>query len=211
MKLIPQSIKNLFNRLFKRAPKAEPVVAAVAPAPAVVEVKAPEKPAWLKKRAKTLDQFKSDKGVYTFELDISRPAPTAGQMTMMITSHDAELYMTFTGNASLAVAKTLGNTIENHLKKNFDIGAKKIYFKMKDENFYVDALDAFTGLPSGNTYQIVVVPENVKWKPPVYVPPPRKALAESCPIISPPPLPQYLHQKLFGAQQPKPNPFMPKR
>lgn len=210
MKLIPQSIKNLFNKLFRRAPKAEPAVVVAAPAPAVVEVKAPEKPAWLKKRAKNLEEFKSEKGVYTFELDIGRATESNGQFMTMITSHDAELYMALTGYSALSPTKALANSIEQHLKKNFDIGARKIYFKMKDENFYIDAQDSFTGLPFGTTYQIVVVPENIKWKPPVFVPPARKALADSCPMISMPALPPYLHQKLTGGQPPKPNPFAPK-
>ena len=217
MKLVPQSIKNLFNKLFRRTPKD--VVAVAAPAavetaaPAavetVVETPVPVKPdtKWEDKRRETLEIFKSAEGVYTFDMEVGRAKPgPGGQLVLPVISRAADYYLVLMGNTPLAGTKSTSISVEDYMNKSFNIDTAKVFFKMKNENFYIDGQDAFTGLPAGTTYQIVVVPAGVKWKPPVYVPPARKALEESCPLISMPALPPYLYQKLNGSQPPKPKP-----
>ena len=135
-------------------------------------------------------------------MNIAYPSATANGLLVTASSRDADFYVMLMGNTPLAGTKSLATAVENHMKTNFDIATAKIYFKMKNENFDIDGQDAFTGLPSGDTYQIVVVPQGVKWKPPIFVPAPRKALDESCPLLSMPALPPYLYQKINGTAPP---------
>lgn len=227
MKLIPTSIKNLFNKMFRRdKAAAQPAPASMETAVAVptaeeqakiaFEKAAARKAEYQAQRLASLNIFKSQEGVYTLNMDISAPSvgpkDTAfgGQNMVMVTSRDADFYLVLIGNTPLAGTKALATSIENHMIDKFGLDVGKVYFKMKNENFYIDGYDQFTGLPSGGQYQIVLVPEDVQWKPPTYVPPARPALPESCPLISMPALPPWLYAKLNPNQPPKPNPFMPK-
>ena len=116
---------------------------------------------------------------------------------------------TAVANAPLAGTRDLANAIENHMIKHLGLDVGKTYFKMKNENFYIDGYDAFTGLPAGSSYQMVLVPEGNNWRPPVMVPPARKAVPESSSLLSKPVLPPWLQQKLANGNKPKP-PAAPK-
>lgn len=212
MKLIPQSIKNLFNKLFRRTPKpaAQPAPAAVADtAPVVAAPAAPtaEQIAYRQAtRRRRLESARSSDGTYTFNLDISRQGSTRFDNHMvMVNSRQADAYLLLTGPSVLAGVKSLADKLEAHLKDTAGIEAARTYIKMKGEKFYIDAKDEYIGLPPGDLYQVVVVPKGVNWKPPVYVPAPRKAPPETCPMIGMPALPAWLYRKLNGeAPPPKP-------
>lgn len=215
MKLIPQSIKNLFNKLFRRAPKpaAQPTPAAVAAvAPVAVAPAAPtaEQIAFRQgERRRRLESSRSSDGVYTFNLDISRQGSTRFDNHMvMVNSRQADAYLLLTGPSVLAGVKSLADAMESHLKETAGIEAARVFIKMKGEKFYIDAKDEYIGLPPGDLYQVVVVPKGVNWKPPVYVPSARKAPAETCPMISMPALPAWLYRKLNG-EPPPPKPQGP--
>ncbi|HYD19424.1 MAG TPA: hypothetical protein VEF76_13190 [Patescibacteria group bacterium] len=205
MKLIPQRLKNLFTRKSKKAAQPAPAAFETAVAPEPV-IEAPKQPSLQEKRLPRLNAFKSENGVYTLGLDIQRPVSgVMGDKTMvMVNNREADIYLMLVGNSPLAGARHVANAIEEHMIKHFGLDVGKTYFKMKNENFYIDGYDAFTGLPPGGQYQVVLVPEGNNWKPPVMVPPARKALPESSPLLSAPVLPPWLQRKLADANKPKP-------
>lgn len=210
MKLIPQRLKDLFTRKSKK--DASPAPASVETAVATPEpvVEAPKEPSVQEKRLSRLNLFKSEEGVYTFNLDITQPSGVLGDKTMlMVSNRDTDLFVAMIGHSPLAGTRDLANAIENHMIKHLGLDVGKTYFKMKNENFYIDGYDAFTGLPAGSSYQMVLVPEGNNWRPPVMVPPARKAVPESSSLLSKPALPPWLQQKLANGNKPKP-PAAPK-
>ena len=210
MKLIPQRLKDLFTRKSKKDAVATPASVETAVATPEPVVEAPKQPTLQEKRLQRLTTYKSEEGVYTFNIDITQPNGVMGDKTMlMVSNRDTDLFVAMIGHSPLAGTRDLANAIEEHMIKHLGLDVGKTYFKMKNENFYIDGYDAFTGLPAGSSYQMVLVPEGNNWRPPVMVPAARKAVPDTCPLLSKPTLPPWLQQKLSNGNKPKP-PVAPK-
>lgn len=201
MRFIPRKIKNLFTRKSKKAQKeaiAVPAAAAAeaaAPAPDEAKIRqaAEKRRARQEKKLESLARSKTGDGIYALDLDIGQPSPAYDGRTMvMVSSREADYYRAFIGSGALAGGNRVAQDLKEFLKEECGLDSGKAYLRLKNEKFYLHAEDEYIGLPPGDAYQILIVPEGVKWKPPVYVPARRAAPAGSDPLLQPPLLPPYL-------------------
>ena len=149
--------------------------------------------AYLGKRQGSIEHLRSEDGVYSIDLNIGYTGVDGqGKKMLMITNQDARFTRIFSGHRTLASMKALAMELEEHMREEFGVKTGRMYFKLKDQKFYLHSNDDFIGLPPGQPYQAVIVPEGVAWKPPVFVPGARKAAAGASPMLEPPTLPPYL-------------------
>jgi hypothetical protein len=162
MKFIPDSIRKMFKG--KSAKDGETAAPTVAPAPAPE----PEVPAWTPpNRTSELALLKTKDGIYEMSLDIQIPnTPVNGQFVHMCKSNDADFQLALIGPSPLSQAKTVATGVENAMFKEYGLDVAKTYFKRIDAEFYIDGYCEFTGLPPGNGFKLVLVPEGNSWEPP---------------------------------------------
>jgi hypothetical protein len=160
MKFIPDSIRNKFKGKGK---KDEAPAAAATP-----EVAAPaEKPWTPPNRMSELSTYKTKDGVYEMNLEIIIPnAPINGQFVHMCKSRDNDFQFALIGPSPLSQAKTVATAIENEMFKQYGLDVGKTYFKRFDAEFYIDGYCEFTGLPPGDGFKMILVPEGSTWEPP---------------------------------------------
>lgn len=209
MGFIPKKIKAVFTRKSKKkepealdpeaiaeAQRKVAEAAAAAEAARIAEEQRAaqeRRNAYHTKRQGNIEHLRSDEGVYSLDLDIGYTGIDGhGKKMLMISNQDARFTRIFSGHRTLASTKALAMELEEHMREEYGVKAGHVYFKLKDQKFFIHANDDFLGLPPGQPYQAVIVPEGVKWKPPVFVPGARKAAAGTSPMLEPPTLPPYL-------------------
>jgi hypothetical protein len=162
MKFIPDGIRKMFKGKSKKDGETASA-AAPAPEPAAPDVKDWKPP----NRTSELALLKTKDGVYEVSLDIQIPnAPVNGQFIHMCKSNDADFQLALIGPSPLSQAKTVATGIENAFYKEYGLDVAKTYFKRIDAEFYIDGYCEFTGLPPGNGFKMVLVPEGSTWEPP---------------------------------------------
>ncbi|MEZ0262637.1 MAG: hypothetical protein ACAH80_16650 [Alphaproteobacteria bacterium] len=154
------SIKDLFKGKSKKADEAAPAAAPEKPAPTIKEWTPPN-------RTSELAPLKNEAGFYEISLDIQIPnTPVNGQFVHMCKSNDVEFSLALIGPSPLSQAKTVATGIENAFYKQYGLDVGKTYFKRFDAPFYIDGYCEFTGLPPGNGFKMILVPEGSTWEPP---------------------------------------------
>lgn len=159
MKFIPDSIKKMFKGKSQKADEA-PAATPEPPAPTVKDWTPPN-------RTNELALLKNEAGFYEISLDILIPNnPVNGQFVHMCKSNDVEFSLALIGPSPLSQAKTVATGIENAFYKQYGLDVAKTYFKRFDADFYIDGYCEFTGLPPGNGFKMILVPEGSTWEPP---------------------------------------------
>jgi hypothetical protein len=191
MKFIPNRIKRIFSRKSRKA-EAEtpaPAVAEAAPAPEPVKPKEPDP------RLKRLDTVRTPEGNYLLDLDVAVMEKKDGQYAHIIANRETSFHLVLMGPQFLSGVKKVATEVEDHLNKFYGLEAGHIYYKRRDANFHFDGADERLGLPPGNGFQILFVPEGSNWRP-EYSPPPARAIPNTGTVLQHPAtlLPQFAPQ-----------------
>lgn len=167
------SLRNLFKRKSKKEEAAQPPAAeaaAPAEAPPPPKPEAPKRPS----RLAELETYKQPEGYYLLNLNVGVPGTFGGQHMHMITSPETGFQLALADPRYLAGCKTVAMQVEEFLDRVYQLDAGHVYYKRKDANFFFDGYDELLGLPPGDGFQLVIVPEGSDWKP--FCPPPLYAI-----------------------------------
>lgn len=195
MKFIPDRIKKIFSRKSRKNETAAPAaLQAVEPAPAPAPLLTPAPP---RDRTKELAQFRQPQGYYLLDLNIQPPGKQGGDGTVlhMMNSRDTDFMLALVNQQPLAGCKQIAMQVEEYLHRRYGLDAGHVYFKRKDAEFYFDGYDELIGLPPGDGFKLVIVPESTSWQPP-YCPPARNAIPNTGTVLQHPVtlLPQFQPQ-----------------
>jgi hypothetical protein len=189
------SLKKLFSRKSKKQKaEAQPAAAetsAAAPAPEPVPAPEPEQPK--APAPDPLARFKEPEGYYLLNLNVSvQNKSPDGKYLHMISNRDTDFLLAIVGNQYLPSVKMIATEVENFLYKDIGFDVGHTYFKRKDANFFFDGYDQILGLPPGDGFQLVLVPEGSDWKP-QFAPPPMRAIPGTSTVFQHPAtlLPQF--------------------
>lgn len=167
------SLRNLFKRKSKKEEVAPPpAVAETGPVepPPVVKDEAPTRPS----RLAELDRYRQPEGYYLLDLKVGVPGAYGGHHMHMIENPETGFLLAVTDPRYLAGCKTVAVQVEEYLNRVYQLDVGHVYYKRKDANFFFDGYDELLGLPPGDGFQLVLVPEGHDWKP--FCPPPLYAI-----------------------------------
>lgn len=168
------SLKGLFNRKKKKEEAASQPAVAETPAPAEPPVapkqEAPHRPS----RLAELDRYKQPEGYYLINLNVKVPGAFGGQHMHMIESPETGFLLALTDPRYLVGCKTVAMEVEEHLNRVYQLDIGHVYYKRKDADFFFDGYDELLGLPPGDGFQLVLIPEGSDLKP--FCPPPLYAI-----------------------------------
>ena len=118
----------------------------------------------------------------------------------MATSREADLYLVLITAQPLAGVNAMAQSFKETLEKNTGLKNTRMYFRLRQTDFHIDAEDDFIGLPPNSPFQLIVVPEDCTWKPTSGLMP-RKTATETCALLRPPYIPPQLRPN--NAPRPK--------
>jgi hypothetical protein len=166
------SLRNLFKRKSKKE-QAAPPQAAETSAPTETPVTPQETPKRPSRLAE-LERYKQPEGYYLLDLKVGVPGAFGGQYMHMIDSPETDFKVALSDPRYLAGCKTVAMQVEEFLDRAYQLDVGHVYYKRKDANFFFDGYDELLGLPPGDGFQLVLVPEGTDWKP--FCPPPLYAI-----------------------------------
>jgi hypothetical protein len=200
MKFIPDRIRKLFSKKSRKQKIETPAPAAVeaAPAPAPAPVAETPKAKPVPDRTHELAPYKTAEGNYLIDLDVTILGKNNGQFVHMLTSHQTEFQLALVTPQYLSGVKAVATQVEEHMHKTFGLDVGHVFFKRMDANFYFDGYDELLGLPPGNGFQLVLVPEGSNWRP-QFAPPPLHAIPGTGTVLQHPVtlLPQFQPQVVY--------------
>ncbi|TAL27089.1 MAG: hypothetical protein EPN97_18190 [Alphaproteobacteria bacterium] len=164
------SLKNLFRRKGKKE-EAPPPAAPETAAPAPVKEEPPKRPS----RLGELDLYKEPEGYYLINLNVGVPANVNGHYMHIMKSPETGFMLADSDPRYLAGCKTVAMQVEEFMERVYQLDVGHVYYKRKDANFFFDGYDELLGLPPGDGFQMVLVPEGSEWKP-SFCPPPLYAI-----------------------------------
>ena len=198
MKFIPDRIRKIFS---KKSRKQEAGATATAPAPVVVEAPAPVAPEPPKvqaapaNRMDELAKFRTPEGNYLLDLNVGIINRHQGQTLQMVKNKETGFQLALASTQYLTSVKSVATHVEDYLQKTYGFDVGHTFYKRKDANFHFDGYDELLGLPPGDGFQILLVPEGSNWTPP-FSPPPMYAIPGTGTVLQHPAtlLPQFQPQ-----------------
>lgn len=197
MKFIPDRLKKLFSRKSAKPEAETPAPAAVvetpAPTPEPVKERAPPR-----NRMGELSMRQTAEGNYLLDLDVKILGQHNGNTLHMISNRDTGFQLALLTPQYLSGVKTVSTHAEDHMYNTFGFDVGHVFFKRKDANFHFDGYDELLGLPPGDGFQLLLVPEGSNWRPP-YAPPCRYAIPGTGTVLQHPVtlLPQFQPQVVY--------------
>lgn len=128
-----------------------------------------------------LKPFLQEEGYYLFNLEIER----SGDALTVKDSDMRGFHPSCTApKVDLMPVHALTQSINFSAIMNFDLESARVFFKKKGANLFIDGMDETIGLPVGDGYQIVLIPQTCGWTPPAAQP--QKTAPGICGLLQPP-------------------------
>ena len=198
MKFIPDRIKKLFSRKSRKQNAKTPAPAAVEAAPAPAPIPEPPKAKPVPDRTAELAPFRTAEGNYLLDLNVGILTRNNGQYVHMIANPETEFQLMLVAPQYLSSVKAVATQVEDHIHQTYGLDVGHVFYKRKDANFHFDGADELLGLPPGDGFQILLVPQGSNWRP-QFAPPPMFAIPGTGTVLQHPAtlLPQFQPQVAY--------------